>query len=247
MAVEFMERGWSIKELHRAIVTCRTYQQSSVASADALAKDPTNRLLTRGPRVRLEAEQIRDLFLSVSGLLSENLGGPSVFPPQPRGVTSEGAYGPLDWNVSKGGDQYRRSLYTFAKRTAPYAMFTTFDAGSGEACLARREISNTPLQSLTLLNDTLTLDTARSLGMRLVRHPGSTEEKIDRLYRLCLGRPPQTDEKDAIIKFLDLQRLRLNSIPGAAERIGGSNQVDESIWTLAARALLNLDETITKE
>jgi hypothetical protein len=250
MAIEFVERGWSTKELHRLIMTSRTYQQSSAASPEAIQQDPTNRWLARGPRVRLEAEQIRDAFLAVSGLLTKHLGGPSVFPPQPRGVTSEGTYGPLDWTVSKGGDQYRRSLYTFAKRTAPYAMFTTFDAGSGEACLARREISNTPLQSLTLLNDSLTLDAARLLAQQLIAQASSTPERIDRLYRQTLGRPASQDEQAAIEQFIESERVRLVASPTSAERIAGStgpSSNEHALWTLAARAVLNLDEMITKE
>jgi hypothetical protein len=250
LATEFVERGWSVKELHRLVVTSRTYRQSSAASADAIAKDPNNRWLARGPRVRLEAEQIRDAFLATSGLLTPHVGGPSVFPPQPRGVTSEGAYGPLAWNVSTGGDQYRRSLYTFAKRTAPYAMFTTFDAGSGEACLARREVSNTPLQSLTLLNDPLTLDCARTLGRGLAQGTAPVAEKVNQLYQLCLGRPALPEEQQELERFLEKQRVRFVAAPAASEKIAGVNgsvSQDQALWTLAARAVLNLDEMITKE
>ena len=153
LAVTLVEHGWSMKAMHRLIVTSATYQQSSRVTPELLAKDPENRLLVRGPRVRLEAEVIRDSMLYESGLLSEAIGGPSVFPPQPASVTTEGTYGGLAWNVSPGGDRYRRGLYTFTKRTAPYAMFTTFDAPSGEVCVARREVSNSPLQALTVLND----------------------------------------------------------------------------------------------
>ncbi len=151
LAVALVENGWSIKAMHRLIVTSATYRQSSRVTPELLAKDRDNRLLARGPRVRLEAEVIRDSVLQASGLLSERIGGPSVFPPQPPGVTTEGTYGGLAWNVSQGADRYRRGLYTFTKRTAPYAMFATFDAPSGEVCVARRDVSNTPLQALTLL------------------------------------------------------------------------------------------------
>jgi hypothetical protein len=253
LAVEFVERGWSVKELHRSLVTSRAYRQSSVASAEILAKDPTNQWLARAPRVRLEAEQIRDCFLAVSDLLQERVGGPSVFPPQPRGVTSEGAYGPLQWTVSTGGDQYRRSLYTFAKRTAPYAMFTTFDAGSGEACLARRDISNTPLQSLTLLNDSLTLDAARALGRLLAdpaRGPSDDDARIDRLYRQCLARGVSSEEREALRRFVDAQRIRLLAEPASAEKIvgvGHAQVIEQALWTLTARVVLNLDEMIVKE
>ena len=142
-----------MKAMHRQIVTSATYRQSSRVTPELLARDRENQLLARGPRVRLEAEVIRDSVLQASGLLCERVGGPSVFPPQPPGVTTEGTYGGLAWKVSKGRDRYRRGLYTFSKRTAPFAMFSTFDAPSGEVCVARRDVSNSPLQALTLLND----------------------------------------------------------------------------------------------
>src|SRR5207302_2501808 len=164
LAVEFMNQDWSVKKLQRMIVMSATYQQSSQVAPALLAKDPQNVLLARGPRFRIEAELVRDVALRMGGLLSDRLGGPSVFPPQPSGVTSEGTYGPLQWKVSEGEDRYRRGLYTFSKRTAPYAMFTTFDAPSGEACCPRREVSNTPLQALTLLNDAVFVEAAQALG-----------------------------------------------------------------------------------
>src|SRR5262249_15914160 len=143
----------SLKQMHRLIVLSAAYRQSSRATPELLARDPENKLLGRAPRVRLDAELIRDSLLRASGLLSEKVGGPSVFPPQPASATPEGTYGKLSWTPSQGEDRYRRGLYTFSKRTAPFAMFTTFDGPSGEACVARRDVSNTPLQALTLLND----------------------------------------------------------------------------------------------
>ena len=139
-----MREGWSLKRLHRTIVTSSTYRQTSHVTPETLARDGVNELLGRGPRFRLDAELVRDSVLRISGLWSTRIGGPSVFPPQPANVTTEGAYGQLAWKTSEGGDRYRRGLYTFAKRTAPYAMFTTFDGPSGEACVARRELSNNP-------------------------------------------------------------------------------------------------------
>src|SRR5262249_39350261 len=153
-----------------------------------------NVLLGRGPRVRLEAEQIRDSALRAAGLLSSKMFGPSVFPPQPPGVTTEGTYGRLDWKVSDGEDRSRRGLYTFAKRTAPYAMSGPFDAPSGEACTARREVSNTPLQALTMLNDAVLTEAAQAIGRRVVEHPGKTEDRAAFLFHLCLARPPKPDE-----------------------------------------------------
>src|SRR5207249_10486271 len=141
-------------------------------------------------RFRLEAGMIGDSALRVSGLLSEKIGGPSVFPPQPPGVSTEGAYGGLAWKVSPGGDRYRRGLYTFSKRTAPYAMFTTFDAPSGEVCVARREVSNTPLQALTLLNDPAFTEAAQALGRVMAAREGPVVERVDYLFRRCLTRLP---------------------------------------------------------
>ena len=179
LALELPRQGWSMKRMHKLIVMSATYQQSSRATPELLAKDPENRLLARGPRVRLEAEVIRDAALRASGLLSERIGGPSVFPPQPPGVTTEGTYGGLEWKVSPGGDRYRRGLYTFTKRTAPFAMATTFDAPSGEVCVARREVSNTPLQALTLLNDPVFEEAAQALGRLMAARGGPVEERVD--------------------------------------------------------------------
>ncbi len=245
---------WSLKSLHRLIVTSATYRQSSRVTPELAAKDPQNKLLARGPRGRIEAELVRDTALAVSGLLSRKLYGPSVFPPQPAGVTSEGTYGALQWKVSEGEDRYRRGLYTFSKRTAPYAMFLTFDAPSGEACVARREVSNTPLQALTLLNDQVFLEAAQALGKSVASHPGTVEQKADHLFRLILSRPPQDEERHLLIQFHAAQLGRLESKTLDAGKILGAAPSDVSQeelwqragWTLAARSLLNLDEAVSK-
>ncbi len=143
LAVEFVRKGWSLKAAHRRIVTSATYRQASGVTLEALAKDPENKLLSRAPRVRLDAELVRDSALAAAGLLTERIGGPSVFPPQPASV-AEGSYGGMTWNVSPGPDRFRRGLYTFSKRTAPFAMLATFDGPSGEKCPARRDVTNTP-------------------------------------------------------------------------------------------------------
>jgi hypothetical protein len=251
LAVEFAERGWSLKRMHKLIVMSATYRQSSRVAPKALAKDPDNRLLSHAPRVRLDAEVIRDQALRVSGLFSERVGGPSVFPPQPPGVTTEGAYGRLDWKVSDGGDRYRRGLYTFSKRTAPYAMFITFDAPSGEVCVAKREVSNTPLQALTLLNDPVFEEAAQALGRRMAAECGSVAERVEALFRRCLTRPPLDDERDALVRFYRAQKARLDRKELDAGRIAGKskgedNAAERAAWTLLARVLLNLDETVTK-
>jgi hypothetical protein len=251
LALELVQQGWSMKAMHRLIVTSATYRQASRVTPELLAKDPENTLLARGPRVRLEAELIRDSLLKAGGLLCEKIGGPSVFPPQPPGVSTDGAYGNLAWNVSAGGDKYRRGLYTFSKRTAPYAMFTTFDAPTGEVCVARREVSNSPLQALTLLNDPVFQETARALGQLVASGAGTDADRVTRLFERCLGRKPRSQEMVALTRFANLQRHRLthgelnpNEIAGAVPT--GPELVDRAVWTIVARAILNLDETVTK-
>ncbi len=249
LAVSLVEGGWSIKAIHRAIVTSATYRQASRVSPEGLAKDPENRLLARGPRVRMEAEMIRDSLLAESGMLCERIGGPSVFPPQPPGVSSEGAYGGLAWNPSPGGDRYRRGLYTFTKRTAPFAMTMTFDGPSGEVCVARREMSNSPLQALTLLNDPVFVEGSQALGALLAKTPGGIDTRVGRLFRLCLSRAPQPDELSMLVHFLQNQRERLERKELDAARIAGAGTadvIDRAAWTLLARAILNLDEAVTK-
>ena len=248
LAVEFMQKGWSLKKLHRLIVTSATYRQSSRVTPELLARDTENRLLARGPRGRLEAELVRDATLSAAGLLSGKIGGPSVYPPQQEGV-SEVAYGSPKWTASTGEERYRRGLYTYAKRTAPYAMLSTFDAPSGEACLARRDVSNSPLQSLTLLNDIVFLEAAQALGKQLAAEPGSVEDRLVRLFRRCLTRPPTAAETAALTKFFAAQKERLDTGTLDAQKLSGSADADapeRAAWTATARAILNLDEAITR-
>ncbi|MGE4182331.1 MAG: DUF1553 domain-containing protein, partial [Limisphaerales bacterium] len=260
LAVEFMRNGWSQKAMHRTIVLSATYRQSSHVPADAIERDPENLLLARGPRLRVEGEIVRDLALSASGLLSRKIGGPSVFPPQLASITREGTYGPLDWKVSTGEDRFRRGIYTFAKRTAPYAAFQTFDAPSGEACVARRDSSNTPLQSLTLLNDEVFLEAAQALGRQAAHMDGDDRAIATHLFRLILTRLPRPSELKELLAFVDSQRARFAS--GAAKpddlagperpgesvdsSDGSSSVIDRAAWTALARVLLNLDETVTR-
>ncbi len=241
--------GWSLKKLHRLIVMSATYRQSSRITPELLARDPENRLLARGPRVRLEAELLRDAALTASGLLSRKIGGPSVFPPQPPGVTSEGTYGPLNWQVSEGEDRYRRGLYTFSKRTAPYAMFTTFDAPSGDVCVARREVSDTPLQALTMLNDQVFVEAAQALGRMMSARPGPLEERVAALFRRCVTRPPTSEETALLVKYFTAQKARFEQKELDAAKVAGMGEGDandRAAWTALSRSLLNLDEAITK-
>lgn len=214
LAVTFMERDWSIKELHRLIVTSAAYQQQSIIESSSAP---------RFPRQRLEAEIIRDSALHAAGLLGSKMFGRPVRPPQPAGV-SEVAYGRPKWNPSQGEDRFRRSIYTYQKRTAPFAMFTTFDAGSGEACLARRDRSNTPLQALTLMNDPMFIEIADHYAKLIEKSQGDTEEKIVLAFRRLLTRPPEPDEVRLLSDF---------------------HQKHES-WKALTRAILSLDESVTK-
>jgi len=248
LAVDFMKQGWSLKKLHKLIVMSATYQQSSRVTPQMLAKDSENRLLARGPSVRMEAEIIRDTALRASELLSAKMGGPSVYPPQPAGVT-EVAYGGPGWPTSTGEDRYRRSLYTFMKRTAPFAMFNTFDAPTGESCLPRRDVSNTPLQALTLLNDVFFVEVSQAMGKMLASREGSVEARVRDAFRRCLTRPPTTEEVATLVKFFEAQRQRFAQADLDASLIVGSgpdNVTERAAWTVLARALLNLDEMITK-
>ncbi len=249
LAVEFMEQGWSLKRLHRLIVTSATYRQVSALSPTLRERDPENVLLARGPRGRLEAELVRDNALAAAGLLSPKLGGPSVFPPQLESITKEGTYGPLEWKVSAGEDRYRRGLYTFAKRTAPYATFNTFDAPSGEICVARREVSNTPLQALTLLNDEVFFEAAQALGRRAAGLPGADDERAAFVFRCCLTRPPDPPELESLRRFHGRQREYLREHPDLAAELAGTGEgdvVESAAWAAVARAILNLDEAVTR-
>jgi hypothetical protein len=249
LADEFMDLGWSMKRLHKLIVTSATYRQSARVTPELLRNDPENKLLARGPRFRVEAEMIRDSALKASGLLSPKIGGPSVFPPQPPGVTDT-AYARTEWKVSAGEDRYRRGLYTYTKRTTPYAMAATFDGPSGEACVARREVSNTPLQALTLLNDPALTEAAQALGRAAATAAGSTAEKAAAVFRRCLTRPPAADEAGLLVKFLESQKAKFAADPRAAAALAGAGEgdaADRAAWTAVARAVLNLDEFVTKE
>jgi hypothetical protein len=248
LAVEFVDCGWSVKAMHRLIVTSATYRQSSSLTEDRLALDPTNLLLSRAQRPRLEAEIIRDLVLRSSGLMSATMGGPGVYPPQPPGVT-EVAWGSPTWSTSSGDDRYRRGIYTFRKRTAPFAMYDTFDAPSGESCQARRGVANTPLQALTLLNDTMFVEAAQAMGSMLAAHGGDDESRICYAFRRVVTRPPSNDEVTRLTLFVRRQRARFQSKELSAEELtgdGSGDNVERATWTALARALFCLDETVTR-
>lgn len=257
LAVTFMEDGWSMKSLHRKIVLSSTYRQSSILNhetkspTDAVASElSATRLLARFPRSRLEAEIIRDSVLHSAGLLSSKSGGPPVRPPQPEGVT-EAAWGSPKWKASSGEDRYRRSIYTYQKRTAPFAMFSTFDAPSGEACVARRDVSNTALQALTLLNDEMFLEAAQALGQLTLANGSTDEERITFEFRRVLTRSPSASEMARLTSFVESQRMRSRRESDSSESSnektpGKSSKTEAAVWTSVARALFSLDEALTK-
>ena len=187
LAVEFMDRDWSMKAMHRLIVSSTAYRQTSAISPEVLRVDPDNRLISRGARFRLDAESIRDVALAASGLLSRKIGGPSVFPPQPPGVWDL-PYNDEKWEESKGEDRYRRGIYTFVRRSALHPAMMNFDATSREFCTVRRIRTNTPLQALTTLNDAGFFEMAQALARRIVREGGSDDRsRVSYGFRLCHG------------------------------------------------------------
>ncbi|MBE2284476.1 MAG: PSD1 domain-containing protein [Prosthecobacter sp.] len=234
LAVEFVKQGWSLKKLHKLIVMSQTYKQASRRTSFPTRSENSeleNSLYVIAPRFRLDAEIIRDSALKAAGVLSLKMGGPGVYPPQPASVTTEGTYGKVEWKTSEGEDRYRRSLYTFTKRTAPFAMATTFDAPTGEACLARRDVSNSPLQALTLLNDQMFMEAAQAMAKAVIAESPDDDSRLTNTFRRCLTRPPAADELTMLKTFLAKQR---------ANKLDG-----EALWTSVCRAVLNLDEAIT--
>ncbi|MCG8649019.1 MAG: PSD1 and planctomycete cytochrome C domain-containing protein [Pirellulales bacterium] len=246
LAVELRENGWSIKQLIRTIVTSDTYLQSSSLSKEKLAKDPRNRLLSRGPRFRMTAEMLRDQALAASGLLTRKIGGPSVMPPQPDGIWKS-TYSAQTWVNAKGENRYRRGLYTYWKRTSPYPAMTTFDAGSGEVCLIRRVRTNTPLQALITLNDPAFIEAAGALALRL-RDGG-----IQHGFRRVLTRPATPEEVSRLEVLFESTRNEYARDLAAAANLAQSaglprisSNADLAAWITVANVLLNLDETLTK-
>ncbi|WP_428305515.1 PSD1 and planctomycete cytochrome C domain-containing protein [Lacipirellula sp.] len=262
LACELMEHGWSQKHVHQLIVSSATYQQAAAASPELLARDPANQLLARGPRYRVDAETVRDVSLAVSGLLTQKIGGPSVYPPAPEFLFQPPtSYGPKIWDYDAGADKYRRALYTFRYRSVPYPAFESFDAPRGDVACVRRPRSNTPLQALTTLNESLYLECARELARRIVVEGGQgDEERIRYAVRRCLSRSPAPAELATLAKFLGEQKLRFQADgadPGQllsdddSKKLkplpGDAAPADLAAWTALARVVLNLDETITKE
>jgi hypothetical protein len=260
LAVEFVESGWDVKALLRQIVLSAAYRQDSAATPDAYARDPENRLLARGPRVRLPAEIIRDQALAVSGLLANRLGGPSVFPYQPpdlyKGIVVAADYPGTKYVESEGEDLYRRSLYTFWKRTIPHPAMTVFDAPDREVCVVRRSTTNTPLQALTLLNDPIFVEAARKLAERAIHESGRTiDGRIAFAFRLATGRLPDREEAEVLRNTYEKMLAAYRTEAGAGEAlltVGASrssasiDRAELAALAAVANLILNLDEVVTK-
>ena len=272
LAVELMEpslilpgetdlRPWSLKHLHRLILGSSLYHQSSQISPELFERDQFNRLLARGPRLRVEGEVVRDIALSASGLLNEKLGGPSVFTPAPSFLfLPPASYGPFTWTDATGPDRYRRGLYTFRRRSTPYPMLTNFDVPNADFSCVRRPRSNTPLQALTTLNETLFMEAARGLSLLTLKEGGADEHaRLTFAFRRCVSRPPMQIEQEVLSAMLARQKARFqgndskpwdlaaNDPDHPPELPPGSTPSDVAAWTVVSRILLNLDETMTKE
>ncbi len=255
LAAEQLHQAWSTKRMLRLLVASSTYRQRSEVRGPGKSADPQNRLLWRQNRIRVEGEIVRDLALSASGLLADKIGGPSVFPPQPSGVYAF-TQRAKNWRTSTGEDRYRRGLYTFFYRSAPYPMLTTFDAPNFNQTCTRRDRSNTPLQSLTVANDASLVEMAQALAARVLAEiatESSDAEKITTMFRLCMVRPPSPGEADFLAKFLHEQRAHFDVHGDAAGKLApgklsaGVSSVDAAAFVATARVVLNLDEFITRE
>jgi hypothetical protein len=246
-------RGWSLKAMHRLIVTSATYRQSSRRRPELEQRDPRNLLLARQSRLRLDAEVIRDQALAASGLLTAQIGGPSVFPPQPADVGSF-TQAQKNWKASVGPERYRRGMYTYFWRSAPYPGLTVFDAPDSATSCTRRSRSNTPLQALTLANDQAFFEFAQELAARVLKESGPGDaERLHHAFRLCLAREPSATERRVLGDFLARQLAAVQARPQEAAEIlpadlpPGTDRNQQVAWILVVRALLNLDEFITRE
>ncbi len=250
LATEFVAKKWSLKSLHRLIACSSTYRQSSRARDELSAVDPYNRLLARQSRLRLDAEVVRDVGLSASGLLNRRLGGPPVFPPQPDGVMSLGQV-KREWKTSAGEDRFRRGLYTFFFRATPHPSLSVFDAPDSFSTCTRRLRSNTPLQALTLLNDSGAYEFARELAARTLLEGGATDtQRLNYAFQRCVSRAPTANESEVLTALLKDELKELSSTPPKIQSIPGPNGLNATefaAWTSIARVVLNLDETITRE
>ncbi|MDC0935092.1 DUF1553 domain-containing protein [Pirellulales bacterium] len=256
LATELIRQNWDQRAILKMMVLSSTYRQSSDVTPELLDADPNNRLLSRGPRWRLPAEMVRDNALAISGLLHRQVGGPSVKPYQPAGLWEDVSVERRDKYVADTGpDLYRRSMYTFWKRTCPPPGMSAFDAPDRETCIIRRARTNTPLQALVLLNDPTYVEAARAFAQRIIRHVPGDDRRLTFAFRSCVARLPADRERDVAAELLTAARERFSAEPDAAQQLlsVGSSNVDATIeptelaaWTSVASILLNMDESISK-
>ena len=249
-------RAWTMKHIHRLIVTSATYRQSSKITSELYTKDQYNRLLARGPRFRVDGEVVEDIALAVSGLLNPKVGGPSIYPPIPASVGDQ-VYGGFTWPETKGADRFRRGMYTFWKRSLPFPSLTAFDLPSGEFSCPRRVRSNTPLQALTTLNEKTFVEAAQAMALRVIKEGGNDDRsRAVYAFELCTGRKPTAFELNKLLKFWQEQYDYFENRTAAAVNVAAPDpkQMPEDVnlhkvaaWAMVSRAILNLDETITKE
>ncbi|HQR09264.1 MAG TPA: DUF1553 domain-containing protein [Gemmatales bacterium] len=247
---------WDTKAMIKSIVMSATYRQSSKVTPELLEKDPRNRLLSRGPRYRLEAEMVRDQALALSGLLNKKIGGPSVFPRQPDGLWQAAFNGERTWMTSMGNDRFRRGLYTFWRRTIPYPSMAAFDAPSREVCQVKRIRSNTPIQAFVTLNDPVYVEAAQALARRIVKEGGcTTHERLKYALKLCTGRPADERQLAPLMQLYTRELERFRRSPEAAMKLAtdpigtlpaGWKAEELATWTVIANVLLNLDSVLMK-
>jgi len=254
-----MEHGWSQKHLLRTLVTSEAYLQSSQATPELLERDPKNRLLARGPRFRAEAEVVRDIVLSASGLLSDKFGGPSIFPPMPQSVIEFNYVKPDYWKPPEDATRYSRALYVFRKRSMPDPTMIVFDAPTCDTSCTRRPRSNSPLAALTAMNEPIFVEASQALALRVLREGGDDDTaRINYAFRLCTSRQPSDRERADIRQLLASRRERLqrgelkgseiafSTLSKAADIPPNATPNEVAAWAIVSRVLLNLDETITK-
>ena len=255
LATEFIRTGWDVKAFLKLLVTSETYLQNSHVSDEMAARDPANRLLARGPRVRLSAEMVRDQALAVSGLLSSKMYGPPVRPPQPNMGLRAAFGGGIDWKTSTGEDRYRRGLYTTWRRSNPYPSMATFDAPNREVCTVRRDRTNTPLQALVTMNDPVYVEAAQSLARKMISSGDTSPEQLKSGFEICLSRPPTKQELDRLVLLFEQVRVRYAEDAELARKMAtdpigpapkDKDLADLAALTVAGNVLLNLDEMLMK-
>ncbi len=257
LALEFIRSGWDVKSMQKLIVTSATYRQSSRVTKELLERDPKNRLLARAPRLRLPAETIRDNALAISGLLKDQVGGPSVRPYQPAGLWEDVSVGrQYKYVADKGDGLYRRSMYTFWRRTCPPPAMMLFDAPDRETCLARRSRTNTPLHALLVMNEPIFVEAARNLAQRVMQKEKDSAARLTLAWRLALARAPTEKETKIVLGLYPELLEKFRADPAAAKKllaVGDSprdaklNEAEMAAWTTLMNLVLNLDETITKQ